>query len=406
VVDASKKWHPDFSIMVSHYHDDHIAGFRNVIKERIEPPPKGGPVVYKERVWPGAIYQAKLETKTNPTSFCFVDLQQDIQDVVLSSNTTFKKKGTRLIELLPGGLDPATQKRAVIDLGSGAGGIPITVTVIASGQRVSTNPGFTDIASLKSTTDQNDRSVVAMLQYGSFRYFLGGDIAGNGLAAGGNTGTNAMVVTKKKGHSKHADVETTIRTAVQKHFPQSKSADLKKTGPKFLNAGYCTVMKADHHGSSSSDDVYLLSTMRPLLFLLSTGIKARWHSHPTQQVLDRAAKSKTPKWGRPGGLPDINNSIDQIYITEIVDKHKGKKFGAVLNGSRILGDIVVRPLDDSVLAVQNATKPGTQLTVQVYGMGLFTELADPSSSFVTATVKTTTGKPYYPIGYWEHSDTH
>jgi hypothetical protein len=68
-----------------------------------------------------------------------------------------------------------------------------------------------------------------------------------------------------------------------------------------------------------------------------------------------------------------------------------------------MGDIIVRPIDETVNTVQQATAKGAVLTVQVYGMGQLTELSDPKSAF-RATETVTVGP--YPIGPWEHSDAH
>src|ERR1700722_2037139 len=41
VLDGKSKWYPDLMLMVSHYHDDHMAGLRCIFKERIDPKKKG-----------------------------------------------------------------------------------------------------------------------------------------------------------------------------------------------------------------------------------------------------------------------------------------------------------------------------------------------------------------------------
>ena len=43
--------------------------------------------------------------------------------------------------------------------------------------------------------DENDRSLCFVLEYGSFRYFHGGDIAGDGGLAGGNTDPQSQMGT-------------------------------------------------------------------------------------------------------------------------------------------------------------------------------------------------------------------
>lgn len=73
-----------------------------------------------------------------------------------------------------------------------------------------------------------------------------------------------------------------------------------------------------------------------------------------------------------------------------------------------MGDIVVRPVDESVLAVQQAGAKGIEtLVVQVYGTGVMTELHDPGNVLRPKTaIQTDSDRTYYPIGPWEHFDTH
>jgi hypothetical protein len=202
---------------------------------------------------------------------------------------------------------------------------------------------------------------------------------------------------------------------------------------KFPNAGYCTVMKADHHGSDSSNDVFLLGTIQPLVFLSSSGLRPKPHGHPTQQVISRTSSAAADEWPlRPkGNLEYVENPIKGLYVTEIAQKwavgtttnkptQKTRK--VTMEDARIVGDIVVRPIDETVDDVQKAMTSGTELTVQVYGTGdqydlvefkkrvpkkiagfyaLFpvtTDAADPDPG--------TPAKGYYYRGPWEHSDTH
>lgn len=401
---SKSKYYPDLMVMVSHYHDDHMAGLRSIFKEKIEPTKKKEKVKYVERFRPGIVYQSLRNKKMDPKTGRFTAFQDD-----LKTATTAPSHKTKLVEILPGGLDADTKLPTVISLGTGSNKIPIEITVIASGQSVANlaSKKLVPIPGLSKKADQNDRSIAAMLQYGSFRYFFGGDLAGNGVAAGGNYGKNAMDPSTKKATSRHADVESTLGPALEAAFPATSV--YKKDTPKFTTNGYATVMKANHHGSNSSDDVHLFATLRPAVFLLSSGIKSRFHRHPTQEVLNRADPTTTPKWGchgtddTPADSVLIENTIKQIYITEIAGKVKGKAFGVNKYKARIMGDVIIRPIDETVNAVQQATTKGATLTVQVYGMGQLTELFDPKSEF--RPTETVTDGPY-PIGPWEHSDKH
>src|ERR1022692_2791132 len=405
VLDGTTVWRPDLMVAVSHYHDDHMAGLRSVFKERINPKKKGDKVVFKERLRPGVVYQSLPNSKTNPKTERFALFQSDVD---VASKATGKNKTKRVL-LNPGGVDSgATPAR--ISLGTGVDGIPITVSVVASGQSVNNGTGVTAIASTGKTVDQNDRSVVLMLQYGSFPHLLGGDNAGNGLGPGGNFGGNAVATgTKKFFSSAHADVETTLGLGLEVLFPAT--AKWLANQPKFVNPGYATVVKANHHGSSSSLDVHLLGTLQPLLLLISSGVKSRFHNHPTQQVMNRATKAQTATWGlhktlkRLADSVKVPNSIAQIYVTEVGNTVKNVTFRANLYTAKIMGDIVVRPVDETISAIQAATAKGQKLTVQVYGTGDLSKMTDPGTT-LRDTVTPNVPVSIYPLGPFTHSDTH
>ena len=402
VVNPAVKLQPNLAVLISHYHDDHQAGLRYLFKQRVEPVRPNEVVTYAARIRPGVIYQAALDGDTDSTSYAGLWLQQDILDALGA-----RLRPSAIVKVSPGGRDP-NGDRVIISLGAAGNDLAINIHLLASSQYIYyPPPPYRRIVPVKPVgkPDQNDRSLVAVLEYGSFRCFLGGDIGGNGREAGGNVGDNAMA---PKTRSAHADVESILRPALEMTFPATR--EWKKGEPKFPNAGYCTVMKADHHGSSSSNDVYLFSAIQPLLFLISSGIKPVPYGHPTQQVLDRASKTITPKWGRPGGPPagEVNNSIDQVYITEVAARARDQAVQRDLRGARVMGDIVVRPVDETVKAVQDAEARGEVLTVQVYGTGARTGLLDLRSKLRPMTrIRTDpVNRPYYPIGPWEHSDVH
>ncbi len=388
---------PNLSIAVSHYHDDHMAGLRSVFKQRIDPDPavKGAKARFAARYRPATVYQSLPESKTNPPSQRFKDFRADVEEAF-----TAPADPTAVVYLHPGGLD-SKGNTVTIDLGTGVGGIPIVGYFLASGQGVfdaATN-AVVPIASTGSVVDQNDRSLVLMLQYGSFRCLLGGDIAGNGGPAGGNLGDNAAQAGKAF-FSQHADVETELGPALEAFFPATGTWVAGQ--PKYPTDGYATVLKANHHGSSSSVDVHLLATVQPLVFVGSSGVKARFHAHPTQAVMNRIDVAMTPQWGRrgPAGYT-VPNSIAGTYLTEVAEKVKNKSFDVDIYEAEIMGDVVIRPYDETISAVQSANAKGPGMTVQVYGTGVMTDLVDPAT-----TLRPVTG-PYqptaiYPLGPIEH----
>lgn len=395
---------PRLSLLVSHYHDDHMAGLRSIFTERVEPTRPGESVRFRERFRPAHVYQTASMPRADPKTNRFALFEADV-----SRAATAAGQQTVRHLLTPGGFDGAAT--AVISLGTGVDGLPIRLSVLAAAQCVYDRAANRLIAipSVSRQVDQNDRSIVLVLEYGSFRYFVGGDIAGNGGPAGGNTGTNAMDTAAKKYYSTHADVETTLGPALQAFFPATGAWQAGQA--KFRCAGYCTVMKANHHGSSSSVDVYTLATLQPSIVVISSGVKTRFHRHPTQQVIDRISAGATPSWaarpiaGWPYPLANVANTVQQVYLTEVADQVRGQTFPVNLRGGRIVGDIILRPIDETIQAVQAATAPGTQLSVQVYGTGDQTVLLDPRSRLRPTEARNAAGS-MYPIGPWLHSDLH
>jgi beta-lactamase superfamily II metal-dependent hydrolase len=386
---------PHLSLAVSHYHDDHMAGLRSIFKTRIDPVKKGDKVTYVERYRPAAVYRASTDKKTDPKSQRYAMFTGDLQDAMLPPTVP-----TNVILVGPGGVPPgsATGLPLVIDLGTGAAGIPIRAHAIASAQSVYHHgKGVLPIKSTGKTVDQNDRSLVLVLEYGSFRCLLGGDIAGNGGPAGGNEDDNAADIGTKKFFSTHADVESTLGPALKAYFPKNASRDAGK--PKWPADGYCTVLKANHHGSSSSVDVNLLAAVQPRIVVISSGVKARFHRHPTPQVLRRLS-DETQNWyvsGNNGAT--VGNDIQVIYITEMAEKVKNKPFDAETHDAKIVGDIIVRPIDESVLAVQAvADNTPVDLEIQVYGTGVQTTLADPTSKLRATDPVDPDVLATYPIG--------
>ncbi|WP_018638736.1 ComEC/Rec2 family competence protein [Parafrankia elaeagni] len=426
VIPATAAYVPNLSVMLSHHHDDHGDGLDTLLRRSYEVvvtgvhAKTGKPTSRKEkkeeeRYRVGTIYRpqfAATKGKSNPVN---KDLAANVGRA--RKATTAYPTVTRVVTIGPGGLEDTATAPTTFTLGKGEGGLDINVHVLAAAQGV-WDEATTSIKKIKTKdVDQNDRSISVLVEYGSFRFYAAGDIAGNGAEAGGNTGANkAAVAHGATKMSSHGDVETVLGPAVKARFPRTLTATANAA--KFPVAGQVTVMKASHHGSMSSNDVFMISALRPSIAVISSGVKRRFHAHPTQAVLNRLAKSQTPRWGvylppAPPAppppappLPPVDNTVQAIYVTEIASKAKmsGQKkvtaFNLDLRGAKIVGDIVVRPTDESVLAVQAASKFGTKLVVQVYGTGAQTALTTAKAALrPTETVGTT----QYPIGpdLWE-----
>lgn len=119
---------------------------------------------------------------------------------------------------------------------------------------------------LAEAENENDLSVVAVVRYGRFDAVIAGDLSGYTA-------------------SYYTDVETSV-------------------APKI---GRVEVYKVNHHGSRYSTNDAWLGTLRPVVGIISAGVKAKDHHHPTQECLDRlhAHGVKTYWTGRGTGAQPV-----------------------------------------------------------------------------------------------------
>ena len=220
---------PVLSLMSSHYHADHMDGLKSVVAQ-LNPAGKG----LLPRYRPAVVYQPFFDGMRAAVGF--IDLEKHIL-AATKKVATAKGRATKLVQVFPGG--HTSMPRAVkygdqtmrsgeplvIDLGKTPDDLPITFTVIASGQSVTGQGSFQDVDSRGKEIDQNDRSIVGVLEHGSFRAFFGGDIAGDGSTAGGNFDVNDMKTKLlpyeggKQSFTSHANLETPVRVAMEERFP-------------------------------------------------------------------------------------------------------------------------------------------------------------------------------------------
>jgi beta-lactamase superfamily II metal-dependent hydrolase len=412
VIDQKKKKQPKLTVLLSHYHDDHQGGLRYMLKRRVEPKKKGDKLTFVDGIFPDAAY---LPARDKDADKSVKEKGEQLRDWL--EEAWNNDDVSTLAWVYPGGLSkPKGGSPITIDLGEGVDNLEIKVTLLAANQAVYRKDKKTTVyipPKKSKVFNQNDRCAVAVLEYGSFRYFFGGDIGGDGGSAGGNDKKLAAEPNKPWFSPKYADIESVIGPALEVFFPATQKKTAKAGTAKFPYPGYCTVMKADHHGSNTSNDVYFFGTIRPLLFLISCGVKLDSHGHPTQQVMDRAAIAmwglRTPD-GQKKKPAAVKNTIEQVYITEVAKKTPSRPKSANLGDARVMGCIVVRPVDETVAAVQDATKLGELLSVQVYGDGVFTTIAkDEQKDYQLVAATGDAGyadEYYYPCGPWEHSDAH
>ncbi|WP_121711905.1 hypothetical protein [Streptomyces sp. E5N91] len=404
----------ELAVLMSHHHSDHVAGLRAVHQKAVPKPPpqptavkknkkKGSQkktvlpqVTWQEYYRPGAVYRPEDDSRklTDRESYYRLLLRY-----LAEASSAKPPTPTEVHMLSPGGLTlgaPTTINLG--DAGTGNNRLPITVHVLGSAQ------GIWDATNNKLVTidnrvlDQNDRSVILMVEYGSFRFFTAGDIGGNGQAAGGNTGNNAASPANKKWFSVHGDVETKLGPLLEERFPATTAT---KGSPKQQSSGCCTVLKVSHHGSNSSTDVHFLATLRPEIALISSGLRPRFYHHPTQEVMNRLDhKKQSPSWQIRGSNPPAAtpNTICGVYVTEIADLVDGNPFPLDRWDAKVVGDIVVRPTDESVWAVQNAQAAQLEeLEVWVHGSRVPTEDTTAINTVCTPDTDPTKGA-YYAYG--------
>lgn len=206
--------------------------------------------------------------------------------------------------------------------------------------------------------DPNALSICMVLSFGAFKYFLGGDIAGNGVEEGGNTGKCKYHIREPNNNirskvSSHPDTETSLKEKLSKLYPMK---------------GHMCGFKANHHGSGSSNDIHFLATMRPVLAVFSCGHRKRFHKHPDKAVIERVDFKFSEVWAdwqsEDKGTSVINNTIKNYYLTEVVQRdNHGNEMNLDLSNGKILGDIIVRP---NALQIK---KNGGAIDIQVYGTG-------------------------------------
>lgn len=289
-------------------------------------------------------------------------------------------------------------------LGQDSKGVCIYLKAVASNGTVSVDGQNNEkqVIDPKKSPDQNARSVTLILKYGDFRCFLGGDIGGTGEESGGNFGANKDTRVKAF-YSSHPDIETHITKVLPKVIKEDSTR--ARTAP-----GHICLHSANHHGSASSNDVFLIEQMQPKVVFCSAGIKASFHCHPTQEFFQRMDKNAmySPSWQAPGNTttsnPTIPNTVDGYYITEMAQDGRygkgkaAKRYNRMLPHGKILGDIIMRPISQ---VNPNHMLFSGSIDIQVYGTGITTD--STMSPIPLRPMEPATQAPLYPIGPFIHS---
>lgn len=169
-----------------------------------------------------------------------------------------------------------TQTTITLDQGEP---VPVSVKIVAvNGNGIQSN-------------DENDRSVVAVVQCGDFSAVIGGDLSGYTT-------------------DKYRDIETSVASKV----------------------GQVDVYKVHHHGSSHSTNETWLQTVRPMIGIISTG-EGNSYAHPTGECLERlhAAGVRT-YWTSGGNGAPPDPTFDIVAGSTIVETVPGSTTFTVLWG--------------------------------------------------------------------------
>lgn len=371
----------NFYTVATHFHSDHVDGLRHIFWEKADYKNK----IFNERYPPKIAYDCGDDPALDPDTGTYKNYTSELVILAGRGRTTRK----------------AMNFDTVIDMGEFEG-IPINIKCVATNGYYKDNSGnIQSIIDRKKTADQNARSVSLVLEMGEFRYFLGGDIGGSGQEDGGNFDSKKDV--RKKMHfSSHPDIETTLRDILKRNY---------KADPVRVNTsdGHMCCFKANHHGSSSSNDTYFLETMQPKVVVTSCGIKEQFHGHATQEFFNRVDNTNSaqysPKWSvPPKAASQVDNTVDAYYITEIAQNgkyswggQKNNNFQRTFPKGKILGNIIVRPYFEDIKAVEDGIE--NEISIQVYGTG---EMSEPYPGDKPLRSKDPTTKGSYLVGPWIH----
>ena len=377
-LDTSKVSQTNFLMMVTHYHDDHQDGLRCVMRD---PDPSGGKPVEKYR--PRQFYRLAPFKKRDGAIGVTGAIVDEIANQVVATTGTDRLAKTEILYVPKGGKNDATTTSAAtqwgFELGKGVGGMPVNIRVVASERAVfaGTTNAIAEVppkkrkGRKKSTVDENDRSIAVVVEYGSFRHFVAAD-------TGGAEG------------SAYADIEGVLAPQMALTLPIARAAN----AAKFASAGHCCSFKLNHHGTKFSNDARFFATLRPRLAIVPAGVKLYFHGHPTKETVARMVATN---WLASDGTTQVANTLAEIVATEIASKGKGKTFNPdPTNKIKIMGDMIIRPIDEDLVAAHLATAAGQAVRIQVYGNREQTPLPTGSKCALRATVAAaTTGN--YPV---------
>lgn len=189
-------------------------------------------------------------------------------------------------------LPDLTQQLALggsIDLGTDTNGVAVKLKLILADGRVY-NPAVagkvvnTGAPYRATNTNNNNWGLGWVLEYGAYRYYTAGDVAGR------RDGTLF-------------DIETDIGAALSAIYTQPSST------------GHICAQKLSHHGSNNSSTTAFLSSIKSTIGIISAGTK---HDHPRQDVITRLENTQ---WST--AATSLTHSFTTDYMmTELYSQQK------------------------------------------------------------------------------------
>lgn len=248
----------DFAIL-THYHNDHYNGLVALGKGKITSKyyvDLGGYDMSKY-VKPAVLPNIQPNDTTCPwTDSLGIFTGVGLPDYLKGIGTAAEKDGLKRYPPMSKDADHIPDMvGVVIPLGTfmvGATKVPINLRSVAAWGYTQGNAAVVD--NWNKGASKNDPTLGFVLECGEFRYFFGGDMGGQASGS-------------------YIDQETTLADGFSFLYKGAKSYEK----PAAAVDGHICGFKANHHGSSHSNNATLLGRMRPAVCVTSAGANEGWH---------------------------------------------------------------------------------------------------------------------------------
>ena len=170
------------------------------------------------------------------------------------------------------------------------GGEPVTLECVA-GWGNTMGAGNVVANPSPGKVSPNNFTLAFILQFGQFRYFIGGDLGGNG-------------------DSPYIDQEKPLSSFFAFRYPTSWSWNHNKE-----KAGHVCGFKGNHHGSSYSNGNGFMAAMSPAICIISAGKNASWKLPRPRVIEGFSLAVPLSEWTSLSG----QNCTKGLYVTNLFD---------------------------------------------------------------------------------------